>query len=746
MNKNFSYDKWLRPVGAFLLVTLGLVCLLLSFFMREGSNGQDNFIHRLLFSAAKVENWFYDSRTTRFYQHPQKSPHLVIAEINDESLNKIGRWPWSRKTIAKIINNLNDYGAKTIMFDVIFPEPESEEADSALADSIKKFNTSGERKSVILGYGITDDANQSVKIPDELQLSQISGHTGTSPMAGPNFVDKFNFVTPKLVLFEANYGFISAEADMDGVFRHYKTVIEQEGTFFPSLAVAGFNQFYSDGKSNKLSLDPLLGSPDYELGISSNAGKTALKLNQKGEVKIRFFGGVESFEKVSIDKIALDDAAIANSDLKNVFSNKAVLIGSSAFAAHDLRNTPVDPQSPGMIMHANFFHALDEHLFFRDERDSLLASLLLYFLGIGIVLFLSKYKEPLYESVGILSVVGGTFGIDYFYLAPQGYFIRLFSVLSGSFIVYGWFLVLNVFKEAQEKKKIKDTFQRYVAPEIVKEMLAHPDKLKVGGEKKEITMIFSDVRDFTTISERLTPMDLATLLNIYMGKMTDILFETQGTLDKYIGDALVGFWGAPLDVPDHAYHAVRGASQMLEALPGINKEFAQRKYPQISVGIGLNTGEVSVGNMGSDKIFQYTALGDNMNLASRLESLTKYYGVGLMISEFTLKRLGEKRSEFRVRPLDSVQVKGKTEPVKIFEVIVSWNHWWNEPELLAKFTDAYENLYLKRKFSEAMAVFEEVLSILPNDKATQMLKENTAAFLQNPPPEAWNGVKIFNVK
>ena len=250
--------------------------------------------------------------------------------------------------------------------------------------------------------------------------------------------------------------------------------------------------------------------------------------------------------------------------MKKIFSGKAVLIGSSAFGAHDLRHLPFDSQAPGMYTHANLFHALDQNYFFQSDDLSILFSLLLLSLAIGTVIVLSRFKNPLLEAVGTISLIGGIYTTDYFWFSPQGYFLRLFVILAAPLSLYSWFTVLNVFHEAREKKKVKDAFSRYVAPEIVKQMLANPDKLKVGGEKKEISMLFSDVRDFTTISERLTAQDLSTLLNIYMGKMTDILFDSGGTLDKYIGDAMVAFWGAPLDLSDHAYHAVRGAKLMLE--------------------------------------------------------------------------------------------------------------------------------------------------------------------------------------
>lgn len=740
------FDRWLRPAGAALIIFLGLLFIALSFVVREGrfeGEQKNSVMARMLFSAGFVENWFYDIRTSRFYKHDKKSPNLVVLEITDASLGAIGRWPWTRTHHARILDNLKAYGAKVVMFDVLFPEPESAAADKALADAITRFSADN-IGSVFLGYGTTAYEDDSLAVPDALQLSGISGRPGPQRLRDAAYIDKNNFAAPDLTIFESKYGFINATPDMDGVFRHKQIINEIDGTFFPSLGFGGFVDHYSDGKEKKVLVEA--SGQDYLVKVIDGKSERSLLVSPRGEIKIRFFGGAASFERVPIEEVFTDTNPAANEKMKSLFNGKAVLVGSSAFGAHDLRHTPVDPQTPGMYVHANLFHSLDQNFFFRSEDESLLISIALFLLGIAGILLVFRLKSPIIETGGTFVLAGGVFASDFFYFAPSGFYIRLFFCLFGILGLHAWFTVLNVFKDAKEKKKIRDTFTRYVAPEIVKEMLQNPDKLKVGGEKREITMLFSDVRDFTTMSERLSPQELATLLNIYMGKMTDILFETGGTLDKYIGDALVGFWGAPLEMSDHAYHGVRGAKLMLEALPEINKEFEKRKFPKINVGIGINTGDVSVGNMGSDRIFQYTALGDNMNLASRIESLTKNYGVNLMISEFTLEKLGERRKEFRLRPLDLVQVKGKSKAVKIYEVIPSWNAWAKEDALLEKYIDAYEKKYLLRQFDEAVRCFDEILQVLPDDKNTQKLKKSAELYLKNPPPETWDGVTVYDTK
>jgi adenylate cyclase len=745
-------DKALRYGGALALTLFSIVCIVTTLFVENVNLRQleQNLLNRIMYSSTFIENWFYDARSKRFYTHEKKSPNLVILEINDESLNKIGRWPWTRTRHAKILDHLREYGAQVVAFDIVFPEPESAKADGAFSEAIKRFVESGKRKAVALGYDTTDSESDAAEnVREEFYFSVLS--SPDLEMNQHHWINKNNFVANSLMSEFASFGFISALPDADGVFRHAKLVTQlqmgAEKGFYPSLGLAAFQSFYKNTETDEtveFGKDP--NGNDLALFVKSPKRQNAYNLGRNGEMKLRYFGRQEHFVTVSAQDVLNDPNPRANKKLQEIFQGKVVVIGSSAFGAHDLRHLPTDPQAPGMYVHANIFHALDQNFVFQNDYAAVAWSAILCLLGSIVVLLLSRFHNPSIESLGAFAFAGAIYAADYYYFSPQGYFLRLFFALFGVIAPYAWITFLNVFKEAQEKKKIKDAFSRYVAPEIVKEMLSNPDKLKVGGEKKEITMLFSDVRDFTTISERLTPQELSTLLNIYMGKMTDIIFETGGTLDKYIGDAMVGFWGAPVDVKDHAYHAVRGAKQMLEALPAINTEFERRKFPRINVGIGLNTGDASVGNMGSDKIFQYTALGDNMNLASRLESLTKYYGVNLMISEFTLEKLGEKRAEFCIRPLDLVQVKGKSKAVKIYEVLPSWNPLAKESALIANYVNAYENLYLKRKFAEAIAIFSDILAKYPDDKATKKLFHEAEALLKTPPPADWDGVTVMSSK
>ncbi len=742
----FLFHLGLRSIVAAFILLLSLLCILMS-----SSNSTENradFLHKVLGFTVSAENWFYEMRNAHMYEHSTKAPGLVLVKIDDAALQSVGRWPWSRAKMAELTRRLDHLGAKVIAFDIFFSEKESAEADGAFAAAIKEFQAK-KHHQVLSGYNIEETNKENPNLPVELYLNVVKHGMGTESAVGHVEVDAQAFVIPELTNAEIGLGFISAKPDYDGVFRRSRLVAAIGSDFFPSLGFAAFlahiKNIESDGATLEKQNNTLNKGDSLDLSlIVSRAGKESLvELNALGELPVRYYGAEKSFETISAKEI-FEAKNLDDPKLKNLFADKTVFVGSTAYGANDLRHTPVDPTMPGVYMHMNVFHMLDQNYFYRSDDVNLLFSLLLFVVGIGIILLASVLREPLLEAVTLAFVALSAFFLDRFYFSANGYLIRLFFCELSFLSLYAWFTILNVFEQAREKKKIRDTFTRYVAPEIVKEMLANPEKLKVGGEKKELSMLFSDVRDFTSISERLTPQELSSLLNLYMGKMTDILFSTHGTLDKYIGDALVGFWGAPVDVPEQAYQAVRGATMMLEALPEINQEFERRKFPKINIGIGINTGEVNVGNMGSDKIFAYTALGDHMNLASRLESLTKYYGANLLISEFTEAKLGSRRSEFCLRAIDKVRVKGRSSAVTIFEVLPSW-HPMRVDGAIELFARAYEQ-YLAANFGEAEKLMSSVLALCPTDKASERFRHAAQEYQQKPPPESWDGVTNYDTK
>jgi adenylate cyclase len=304
---------------------------------------------------------------------------------------------------------------------------------------------------------------------------------------------------------------------------------------------------------------------------------------------------------------------------------------------------------------------------------------------------------------------------------------------------------LTVYKyltEERNKKELKGTFQKYVSPAVVNEILSHPEKIKLGGRKENMTVMFSDLRGFTTLSEKLDPEVLSAFLNRYLTPMTRLVFKNDGTLDKYIGDAIMAFFGAPISYKDHAKKCCTTGLEMLVKLKELNKEFEKEQLPPLDIGIGINTGDMSVGNMGSDIVRSYTVMGDAVNLASRLESINKAYGTKIIISEFTLQQI---QPDFIVRELDWVRVKGKQHPVKIYELLSDKELEPHLSDALKAFSQGFEQ-YHARNFDTALESFTRSLNKIPHDVPSQLYIERCQEYIQNPPPENWDGVYEFKTK
>jgi adenylate cyclase len=310
------------------------------------------------------------------------------------------------------------------------------------------------------------------------------------------------------------------------------------------------------------------------------------------------------------------------------------------------------------------------------------------------------------------------------------------------------FTLVTLYKymtEEQEKKKVKGAFQHYLSPEVIDQVLDNPDQLRLGGQRKELTVFFSDVRGFTTISETLTPEKLSELMNEYFTPMTGIVLRSKGVLDKYIGDAIMAFWGAPLEMENHADVAAGAAIEMLYALDKLRLDFKKKGLPDIDIGIGLNSGPMSVGNMGSGERFTYTVMGDSVNLGARLEGLTKEYGIKLMISEFTQKLLPP--GKYFTRDLDDIRVKGKNEPVKVFHLMRP--DFFPDPKMIRDFIGHFEEgrkAYKTQSWQAAQDHFAKCLFMKPDDKATSIYLDRISHYLEEAPGQSWDGVYTFKHK
>lgn len=729
----------LGKIGRYLMIIFLVAFSALSIFLSLVERGIGKAHNHPFFSyASYFEDRFYDLRMNKTIDPRNKDHDIVLAALDDKALQKIARWPWTRTLWVDVLKKLGTFGAKVVAFDVVFPEPEvacgTTSPDELFSEAIKEFQSVKGRK-VLLSYSLADPEEPFFpELPEDLYNYVINTQQIGEGGLQLKKISSSNFPVPLLLKGGPGLGFIGANSDVDGIFRHYPLLANIDTLYFPSLGLAAYQFFTEDNVLMEMQKE------SSNLKLKSGT----LTLNYFAETKVRFLGGVDHFSTISMHDIlkAPDNDVKMHKALKN----KIVFIGSTAFGAHDLRHTPVDAQLPGVYFHMNLVHMLLKAHFFKEKEGSLKISLIILFIGVLMMLLMQKFANAIIDLATLILMIILSYLIDTYYFLPLGYEVKLFFCFFCFISCYSWDSFVNFYKTSQEKKQIKGTFSRYVAPAIVNEMLSNPDKLKVGGEKKNITVIFSDVRDFTSISEKLTAQQLSTCLNIYMGRMTDILFDTYGTLDKYIGDALVGYWGAPLDIPNHAYHGVRGALQMIEALPLINDKFREGGFPEFKIGIGLNTGECSVGNMGSEKIFSYTALGDNMNLGSRLEGLNKYYGTQILISEYTLQSVPENmRKEFTFREIDLVKVKGKESAVKIIEVLHSTHSFMLDKASLDLYHQAY-HLFLEQDFDKAHKILSALSEKYPEDKSSLRLKKSCEEYQENPPDKNWDGVTTHKEK
>ena len=659
----------------------------------------------------------------------EPNPKVVIVAIDEKSINQLGRWPWSRYLVAEFVTRLSDYKPKVVGFDIVFSEQESEDADIALGKALEKS------KNIILGYFFRDDATEDPhpESRKELKRSNIKlvKMIGKPPS---NVLKKFRSADLNLPEIGANakgFGFFNMLPDGDGIFRRSQILMSYDGEIYPSLDLESVRLF--------LGGDLLLTMASY--GVEAlNINKTQIPTDESGQFLINFYGPAGTFKTYSAVDVLSEKVPV------EALEDKIVLVGATEIGIADLRPTPFNPVYPGVEIHASVAgNILDGRFLIENKLTHALDIALVFVLPILLVLLLIRARG---------TFIGFTIFIVFMLLYLLGNFLvftRLNFIISTIYpalsigFAYVFFEGYRNLIIERKSRYLRKAFSSYVSPDVVDDILRDSDKLKLGGESKKVTLLFSDIRGFTSLSESISPEMLVSVLNEYLSPMTQIVMEERGTLDKYIGDAVMAIFGAPLDVPDHAMRACQAALSMLKKLEEINDEWRKRNFPAISIGIGINTGTAIVGNMGAHIRFDYTAIGDSVNLASRLEGLNKLYGTEIIISKSTLENLNSSETPFLLRELDLVQVKGKEEPIPIFEIVNTFSGDTNKTDLFGMFTEAL-NTYREGKFLAAKEKFAEILRIFPNDTPSVLYKERCQEYILHPPPLDWTGVYIAKEK
>jgi len=554
---------------------------------------------------------FQPSVSDKLFLEIPAHEQIKIISIDNESIQEIGRWPFDRSVHADLINILNGVNPRVIGFDIALLEPTDQ--DVGLAEAFAVL--------------------QNAVLPVELEVDFVKGK-GFIAQKAFTPIEIFSDITLE--------GATNTPIDKDGVLRKIPaTISNDQGQEYKTFFIKIVETFF--------------GNDQFIHRIPTD---------ENNNVIVNFAGPPNTFEYVPYADVLYDRVS------PDQFSDSIVLIGATAPDLHDEQLVPTSGGTlmPGVEIHANAINTILTNRFLSNQSKTVtIAWIIILSLILGFIFTkLKAIKAILVLIISvILYLVWATLSFD------AGTIVNIPYPVATLIITYLVVLLYKYVVFGKERRKLKKSFSQYASPEIVDDIMAAKE-LQLGGEKRDMTVLFSDIRGFTTISEKLSPTQLVVMLNDYLSRMTQVVFAQQGVVDKFIGDAVMAFWNAPVDQPDHAYLSVKASLNMIKALDEFNKGLKEG-LPKFKIGIGLNSGEMIAGNMGSTERFDYTLIGDNVNLGARLEGLTKKYGVDIIISESTyneLKKL-KKDSEFSIRFLDKVIVKGKEEPVKIYEVSVT---------------------------------------------------------------------------
>ncbi len=725
-----SQHRWFTKVGLAFAVALLVIIITQEDILKLG------IIRRL--ELASID-YRFESRGTN--TRMKDSANVVIVEISEESFASMPkRWPWPRSYYAHLLRNLKAAGARVVGIDLILGGN----------DVYSYANDDSLRRAIIE----TDIAVIAGK-------TEVVGGLYMHTTSTENFGNIFFSVDSAL-------GIVNIRNDADGVYRRYSPFFgTNTGLRVPTFAFALLNKYF--------------GYP--ALTVAENLSDEFIFADRSipkydpTSMLINFYGPDHTFRRVKFVDVIDDDTFTTNEEREqgeeintfsdpdygylydSTFTGKIVLIGSTVPEDHDL--FPVafargiqagDNLMYGVEIHANVIESVlrEDFLTKQSVSGEILLVILLTVLTFLVTSSLKSSKTRhhyLVELNGFLFAVAEVFAVGYVALwvfNNHGYLMTVISPVLG--VVAGYFssTAYHFVVERKQRMLIKTMFSTYVNPTVVEDLIRNPEKLALGGERKELTVLFSDIEGFTTMSEGMQPEQLVGLLNEYLSAMTEIVFNNDGTLDKYEGDAVMAFWGAPIAQRDHALRACSSALQMQAALVRIRDQWKQQGRPSINVRIGINTGEMVVGNMGGMGKFDYTVIGDSVNLASRLEGANKQYRTGIMVSERTYELV---RGHIVGRELDMIAVQGRTEPLRIFELM--WEQNAHAPEGETRFLEHYHKalgLYRERRWDIAQTAFETCLRMKPEDYVSRLYAERSAHYKTQPPPEHWDGIFVMTSK
>lgn len=780
LKKKFSFSSLKKQIPS---IAIGLACLgATEFILMRHYRGEGGMINRII---TQTELKLLDMRfLARGKQKP--SDRIGVLAIDEKSVQTFGRWPFPLKIYERVFDNLKKYGANWVGFDVVWDKRERpllEDALPQLKDMRNAVQTKTNAKrlkaslsaiellqkaspgetsfvrgmnhynKIVMGYFYAESKEDAKTLGKEAFSSlkpMLDSEIQT--VIYPDGVDLSHFKDLKVEAVVGNnaflakgtkhFAFFNNQPDPDAIVRSTTLVRNINGHLMPSLslktAAMALNREIVVFMDSVGVQDVSLVNPDNDADII----KIPVDPLGSGRALINHLGPDQTIPHFSMADIYNDTLS---PEQKASLKGKTLLMGPTAIGINDQRANPFDEKINGVENHAAFVDNIFTNKFIKRPFQIYNQELaMIAIIGLCLLPFL-VFGNALTSGVAVLAFLFGFYFVDQKFWFGKGTWVYMgmpyFEILFS-------FVAVTIYKyvvEEREKRKVKGAFQHYLSPDVMHQVLEDPSKLKLGGEKKEVTIFFSDVRGFTSISENLSPEKLCELMNDYLGPMTTVILKSGGVLDKYIGDAIMAFWGAPLPRPDHADVAVQSLLEMMHELQRMKVDFPKKGFPVVDIGCGLNTGTVSVGNMGSAERFAYTVMGDAVNLAARLESITKEYGVKLLISENTLKKVTP--NKFLVRDLDRIVVKGKNEPVTIYEVLGDYIN--PNIKVVQDLKFEYESAlqgYREQDWAKARKHAHNCLTLRFEDGPTKILLKRIDEMEKMPKQDKWDGVWVFKHK
>ncbi|RAP33045.1 hypothetical protein DID77_03700 [Candidatus Marinamargulisbacteria bacterium SCGC AG-439-L15] len=695
-----------------------------------------------------LEHKTFDLRAKLSYDSSTSNSDIVLILIDESSLQAmmpiVGRWPWPRSIYAELLNFLSDAGAKAVLIDILFTETQDARSENQTLgfDDQVFVQATQDNGAVFNAFQLLYDIEEA-----ELNIKTPLPATFIQRFSVPNIQDPHNlyrskankFYLPFDELWQHSYGMgvVEIKPDPDGIYRRIKLFRDYQGHLYPAIAMGVLLQ----------QLNPQ----------SIILDKKQLKLDDLQIPHLKtgeyLFVMKKNFESYSAGGVlaTIQDLAEGNFDNllvpPSLFENKTVFIGASAVGTYDLKNTSLGANIPGVFIHASVLDNILKKEFYRE------VPLIYTEITITIICLLISFVilQSARVTIQLAPSIIGLFGYNIISLLIFKQYLLLTLIISANASIgicilssFGYVAVT----EGKARRKVRKMLSQYVSPSVLTEVMDKKSNTLTPeiGAKEELSIFFSDIRSFTSISEKTSPEQTVEMLNYYLDKMVGVVFEYKGTLDKFIGDAVMAFWGAPVINKNHATDAVMCALQMRESLKEVNEHFASKGYDPFKIGMGINTGPVILGNIGSEKKLDYTVIGDNVNLGSRIEGLTKPYGCDVLISEFTHKQLDTKIPS---RVVDLVRVKGKEKPIKIFNPLLSLN---SSSSLLTKakqtealFDEAFD-AFVSKKFKKSLKLYSGYQKENPDDIIPQLFIDRCTDYLKNPPPDDWDGCQTLKTK